>query len=579
MDYTEKLTRYVANFVDELAKSGVTDVVVSPGSRSTPLALVFTEHPSIKEWIIVDERSAAFFALGLAKKSNRAVAIVCTSGTAAANYYPAIVEAHYSRVPLLVLTADRPHELRHIGAPQTIEQIKMYGDYTKWFHEMAMPEASDKMLHYVRNKASHAKHVAEEGNPGVVHLNFPLREPLTPNFSLDAIWSTESYTRQNIMQEGTKQLTTNQLQILLEEVGPNKKGLFVCGPQADAEFADAVTSLAGKWGIPVVADPLSQLRTGQHHKDNVIDGYDAFLREAEIRQELKPDYIIRFGAMPVSKSYLFYVMENVETQQYVIEPNEGIRDHSSNQTTFLFADPTTLCQQLEQMTVVDQDVSTAWLKTWQEMNQIAKHYLLEGVEEQITEGEAVRGLAEVIPDGSTLYVGNSMAIRDVDTFYMTSPKTINILANRGANGIDGMVSSGVGASADNERVTLLLGDLSLFHDMNGLFAAKHYKLPITIVLINNNGGGIFSFLPQAKDKRHFEALFGTPMDLSFEQVAKLYEANYNHVKTEEQLKAALYESYQLDGLSIIEVKTDREQNVQWHQAKWQLIKEAILKDG
>lgn len=578
MNYTESLTRYTANFIDELARNGMTDVVISPGSRSTPLAMVFREHPSIKEWIVIDERSAAFFALGLAKKSKRPVALVCTSGTAAANYYPAIVEAFYSRVPLLVLTADRPHELRQVGAPQAIEQIKMYGDYVKWFHEMATPEGTPPMLSYARQKAAQAFAYTEQGNQGPVQVNFPFREPLTPDFTLPDIWGTEKETSIagiNRM-EGVKNLGEEQIQELTALFESTQKGLLVCGPEMNGNFATRVCELAQAWNLPVLADPLSQLRTGEHDKTHVIEGYDAFLRDSEIRERLQPDYIIRFGAMPVSKAYLFYVKEHSHIPQFVVEENEGFRDPTGNDTAYIYADSNQLCSQLIEK-APDKHQPAAWLREWQHYNQIAKNHLLSGEETQVTEGEAARGIADVIPDQTTLYVGNSMAVRDVDSFFMESSKAVSILCNRGANGIDGVISSAVGAAAAGKRVTLLIGDLSFFHDMNGLLAAKQYQLPITIVLVNNNGGGIFSFLPQADDKKHFEALFGTPVDLPFEKAGALYGAEYRVASTESMLKEQLEQSYQQSGLSIIEVKTDRDENAAWHREKWNRIMAEIKK--
>ncbi|WP_339228609.1 2-succinyl-5-enolpyruvyl-6-hydroxy-3-cyclohexene-1-carboxylic-acid synthase [Oceanobacillus sp. FSL K6-2867] len=581
MDHIEKLTRYTANIVDEFVKSGVIDVVISPGSRSTPLALTFTEHPEIKEWVIIDERSAAFFAMGIAKQLDRPVALVCTSGTAAANYFPAIVEAYYSRVPLIVLTADRPHELRDVGAPQAIEQLKLYGDYPKWFHEMALPEATPDMLSYARNKAARAVYMAKEGNSGPVHLNFPFREPLTPDFSLENIWEnhgapSEIQTVSSFV-DGEKCLTEQQIEQLIQKLTNGKKGLIVCGPQTDKRFAKAITELALKWKLPVLADPLSQVRAGSHEKDHVIEAYDAFLRNKTIRSELEPDYIIRFGAMPVSKAYLFYVKEHAHVKQYIVEGSSGYREPTGNRTEFIFADPVALCRAIQSASSAN-EVGLSWLRRWQEMNQISKKHLLSGKEPQVTEGEVVRGLCEVIPDESTLYVGNSMAIRDVDTFFMTTSKQVQILANRGANGIDGVVSSGIGAAASGKTVTLLIGDLSFFHDMNGLLAAKHYKLNITILLVNNNGGGIFSFLPQSNDKRHFEALFGTPVDIKFEKAIEMYGGQYAEAMTEDHLKELLAASYLHKGLSVIEIKTDRTENVTWHQEKWNAIEQEILQD-
>ncbi|AVQ99703.1 2-succinyl-5-enolpyruvyl-6-hydroxy-3-cyclohexene-1-carboxylic-acid synthase [Oceanobacillus iheyensis] len=574
MNPTEVLTRYTANFVDELSKNGVTDIVISPGSRSTPLAMTIAEHSDIKEWIVIDERSAAFFAMGIAKKTGRAVALVCTSGTAAANYFPAIVEANYSRVPLIVLTADRPHELRDIGAPQAIEQLKLYGDYVKWFQEMALPEASENMLSYVRNKSARAVFMANEGNPGPVQLNFPFRDPLVPDFSIENLWSNQSSDPRNHTVEGKKQLSTNQITSIIEKLKGKGRGLIVCGPQTDQELAQAVTQVAEAWGLPILADPLSQLRAGEHAKDLIVETYDAIFRDETLRNKLRPDYIIRFGAMPVSKHYLFYVNENKDIPQFVVENYTGFREPTGNNTEFIFSDAVLFCESLLSIEYTPEQ-DKGWLEDWQSMNQVAKKHLLAEDGAEITEGEAVRALVDVIPEASSIYVGNSMAVRDLDTFFFTTPKHLFILANRGANGIDGMVSSGLGAAITGDPVTLVVGDLSFYHDLNALLIAKQYKLNITILLINNNGGGIFSFLPQSQEKKHFEVLFGTPVDIEFKHAVQMYGGMYASAGTEEELKAVLYDSYQYKGLSVVEVKTDRETNTSWHRSKWKAIAEEL----
>ncbi len=576
MEHTEILTRYVASFVDELVKNGVTNVVISPGSRSTPLAMTVCEHEGLREWVMIDERSAAFFALGMAKETKRPVVLICTSGTAAANYLPAVVEAHYGRVPLLVLTADRPHELRDVGAPQAIEQINMYGEYVKWFQEMALPEASKRMLAYVRGKAARAVYEAKEGNSGPVHLNFPFREPLVPDFTIDRLWGEQNDQSYSPTYNGEKRLTNAQLNNLAEKIESNQRGVIVCGPQVDKSLAQAITKLASKLELPILADPLSQLRAGQHEHKHIIESYDAIFRHQSIREQLKPEYIIRFGAMPVSKSYLFYMEENKDVLQFIVENDEGFRDPTGNGTEFIYANPMLLCEDLIQMST-DITVNNEWLNQWQQMNQIAKKHLLMGTSQEITEGEAVRCLLEVIPSESNLYVGNSMAVRDLDTFFMTTEKEISILANRGTSGIDGMVSSALGAAATSHYPsTLLIGDLSFYHDLNGLLAAKHYGLNITILLINNNGGGIFSFLPQANDEKYFEALFGTPVDIDFEPIISVYGGKYSVVKNETDLRKQLMNSYEEDGLSVIEVQTDRTENVKWHRQKWQAIEQELL---
>ncbi|MFD2760723.1 2-succinyl-5-enolpyruvyl-6-hydroxy-3-cyclohexene-1-carboxylic-acid synthase [Lentibacillus juripiscarius] len=578
MNHTEKLTRYTANFVDELVAAGVTDAVISPGSRSTPMAMTMTEHPDLKQWVIIDERSAAFFALGMAKQTKRPVAIVCTSGTAAANYFPAIVEAHYSRVPLIVLTADRPHELRDVGAPQSIGQLELYGDYPKWFHEMALPEAGEDMLGYVRNKASRAVQTAAQGNAGPVHLNFPFREPLIPDFSLEDLWGDREGGPYRARTEGKRRLDSQQLEQISKKLASSGKGLIICGPQTDPDLTEALAVLAREWEVPVLADPLSQLRAGSHPKDYMIEGYDAFLRSETIRKQLKPDYIIRFGAMPVSKAYLFFIKEHKDIPQFVVENHGGYREPAGNHTEFIDADAATLCRDLanHKPAIASND---AWLATWKRMNRISKEWLQEqDGRNGLTEGGAIRSLMQVIPDNSSIYIGNSMAVRDLDTFFMSTSASLEVLANRGANGIDGMVSSGIGAAASGKPVTLVLGDLSFFHDMNGLLAAKHYGLNITILVVNNNGGGIFSFLPQVNHQDHFETLFGTPLDIDFQHAVNMYGGTYHQPASLPELEETLEKSYQHRGLSVVEVKTDRTENLEWHRNKWQAIENELLQD-
>lgn len=575
MNHIETLTRYITAFVDGLVQNGLREVVISPGSRSTPLAMTFREHEKIKEWVIIDERSAAFFALGMAKENNRPVALVCTSGTAAANYFPAIIEAYHSRVPMLVLTSDRPHELRDIGAPQAMDQIKLYGDYVKWFHEMALPEATEEILAYTRSKAARSLYLTMEGNSGPVHLNFPFREPLIPDFTLENLWDTDEGQPYQSMVSGVRRLAETELLNLVHKLEGKQKGLIVCGPQTDKEFPEAVVKFAETWELPILADPLSQVRAGSHSKTHIIEGYDAILRDGAVREQLKPDFIIRFGAMPVSKMYLFLIEDHPGIKQFIIEDEAGHRDPTNGMTEFIYAHSSSLCYDLVKMSD-DSQTDTSWLKQWQQMNEIAKKHLFTEPEKAITEGEAIIGLLDVIPENSSLYVGNSMAIRDIDTFFMTTDKNISILGNRGVNGIDGVVSSALGATTSNDNVTLVLGDLSFYHDLNGLLAAKHYDLNITILVVNNDGGGIFSFLPQVHNKKHFEPLFGTPLGIDFKHTIEMYGGDYSVADTVDDLKEKLSLSYLHKGLSVIEVKTDREANIVWHRKKWEAINNDLL---
>lgn len=570
MQENEKLTRFTANFIDELAKSGLAHAVISPGSRSTPLAMTVCEHPAIQEWIVVDERTAAYFALGMAKQTKMPVALICTSGTAAANYFPALIEAYYNRVPLIVLTADRPHELRDIGAPQVIDQIKLFGEHVKWFHEMSQPESTDEMLAYVRTTANRAIHIAKSGNPGPVHINFPFRDPLVPNFSIENLWGNNEDHSYHQLYEGKKQIREEVLHQFREKLITMEKGLIVCGPQEDEATAEAIAKLADRWKIPVLADPLSQLRAGKHDKDVLIENYDSMFRDETLRNQLKPDFIIRFGAMPVSKYYDKFTSEHQDARHIVVEPYEGFRQPTKQPTEIYYAHPVDFINGL--LAITDWTGDQDWLTKWQQLNKKATNHIEQSNVDQLTEGVAVRELIKAMPTDSLLYVGNSMAVRDLDTFFMRTDKQITLLANRGVSGIEGLISSALGAAATTtKRVTLLIGDLAFYHDLNGLLIGKQYELDLTILLMNNNGGGIFSFLPQANEPKYFEKLFGTPLHIDFKHAITMYQGTYRLVDDVVQLKKELQESYQRNGTTVIEVRTDREENMRWHRQIWQQI--------
>lgn len=570
MQENEKLTRFTANFIDELAKSGLAHAVISPGSRSTPLAMTVCEHPAIQEWIVVDERTAAYFALGMAKQTKMPVALICTSGTAAANYFPALIEAYYNRVPLIVLTADRPHELRDIGAPQVIDQIKLFGEHVKWFHEMSQPESTDEMLAYVRTTANRAIHIAKSGNPGPVHINFPFRDPLVPNFSIENLWGNNEDHSYHQLYEGKKQIREEVFHQFNEKLITLEKGLIVCGPQEDEATAEAIAKLADRWKIPVLADPLSQLRAGKHDKDVLIENYDSMFRDETLRNQLKPDFIIRFGAMPVSKYYDKFTSEHQDARHIVVEPYEGFRQPTKQPTEIYYAHPVDFINGL--LAITDWTGDQDWLTKWQQLNKKATNHIEQSNGDQLTEGVAVRELIKAMPTDSVLYVGNSMAVRDLDTFFMRTDKQITLLANRGVSGIEGLISSALGAAATTtKRVTLLIGDLAFYHDLNGLLIGKQYELDLTILLMNNNGGGIFSFLPQANEPKYFEKLFGTPLHIDFKHAITMYQGTYRLVDDVVQLKKELQESYQRNGTTVIEVRTDREENMRWHRQIWQQI--------
>ncbi|MFC7787065.1 2-succinyl-5-enolpyruvyl-6-hydroxy-3-cyclohexene-1-carboxylic-acid synthase [Rossellomorea sp. GCM10028870] len=570
-EHQQHLTHYLAAFIEELVGNGVDEVVISPGSRSTPLALLFAHHPEVKTYINVDERSAAFFALGVAKAKKKPVAILCTSGTAAANYYPAIIEARYAKVPLIVLTADRPHELREVGAPQAIDQLDLYGKHVKWTVDMALPENSPSMLEYARSSASRGIGLSLAEPRGPVHFNFPFREPLIPDLK-GVSYSTGSQMKRVL--HGERSLSHSISQELQGILRNKERGLIVCGPGLNSDSIDSIVAFSEKLGFPIAADPLSQMRSGSHSKAHIIDTYDTFLKIDEVKKSLHPEIVIRFGAMPVSKPLMLFLKGLSEMPYWIVSPGEEWQDPIAKGTEYIYCDESQFCQSM--INEESRVFSKKWINHWKNVNHSTKELLLKG-HLSWDEGMAVSELIQHLPEKSNVFVSNSMPIRDIDTFFFSNDRSIGIYANRGANGIDGVVSTSLGMSTSSESMYLLIGDLAFFHDLNGLLVGKKYKLNLTVVVLNNNGGGIFSYLPQAGEGEYFEELFGTPMDLDFSHAAKLYEAGYFRVESEEEFAFAVEEAKHKNGLKIIEVMTNREENVANHRNLWNFVSREMVK--
>ncbi|MBI4674689.1 MAG: 2-succinyl-5-enolpyruvyl-6-hydroxy-3-cyclohexene-1-carboxylic-acid synthase [Chloroflexi bacterium] len=545
-------------FVDELSRAGVKQLVFCPGSRSTPLALRFAAHADFKLWQHLDERSAAFFALGIGKASGVPAALLCTSGTAAANFFPAIIEAHYARVPLIVLTADRPPELRDSGAPQTIDQIKLFGDHAKWFVEVALPEATADLLRYARTIACRAVEAATNAPAGAVHLNFPFREPLIPEpaqMEYDARERDAFEGRENgqpfaRITPSVRVPDATQIAALAQQWQNVERGLVIAGPQSHPDEPAAIAAVSDALGYPLLADPLSLARCGSHSRANVMDSYDAFLRDAKIVERLEPEIVLRFGALPTSKPVLQFLQRYPQAQQILIDAG-GWNDPTRLAAHIIHADARAFADALLR-SLAPRNETSAWLATWRDANARTQRAITEQLAafDEMFEGRVLRELADLLPAHATLFASSSMPVRDLDTFFPSNAHEICFLANRGANGIDGVVSSALGAGAVSAGpLVLVIGDLAFYHDLNGLFAAKRHRLHATIVLIHNDGGGIFSFLPQAA------------------HAAKMYDAVWHEPQTWAEFRAAVQTSIASDGLHIVQVRTDRARNVTMH---WQV---------
>jgi 2-succinyl-5-enolpyruvyl-6-hydroxy-3-cyclohexene-1-carboxylate synthase len=589
------LYAYVGAFTDALVRAGVGHLCLCPGSRSTPLALSAARHSGLRVWSLIDERSAAFFGLGLAKVLRAPVALLSTSGTAAANFLPAVIEARYGRVPLVVLTADRPHELRDRGANQTIDQIKLYGPHVKWFADVALPEASAAMLRYARGLAAQAVATAQEGAPGPVHLNFPFREPLVPARADSASAPEGDRTESAVAGRPSHTQVSHSLrapdpgfvQTLVHDLTRVTRGLIVCGPHDDPLLPETVTAAAAALGFPVLADPLSQVRSGPHDRSQVIDAYDVMLRAESLAKALAPEVILRVGAVPASRPLLQYLERHDRARQIVVDGGGGWNDPMHRATEVVWADPRLLCERLAEalgpLRARPSDGAVrAWLELWQRLAARARGALRERLDEvaEPFEGKVFAELSALLPEGAVLIAGNSMPVRDLDTFFPGVPRAIRCLGNRGASGIDGLVSTSLGAAAAGAGpVVAVLGDLAFYHDQTGLLAARLHALRATIVLLNNDGGGIFSFMPQAEVPEHFEALFGTPHGLDFSHAARLYGAVHARPDDWGAFRAAVDGGLVGQGVTIVEVRTDRTRNVVLHREIWAAVEAALPQES
>lgn len=558
------LTSYVNQFVETVKQAGVRDVVICPGSRSTPLAYAFAKSEGFHFYRQIDERSAGFFALGIAKAKRSPVVLLCTSGTAAANFFPAIVEAFYARVPLLVVTADRPHELREVGAPQAIDQIHLFGKHVKWSVDFPIPENNEESLPFIERHIQRAITTAKALPMGPVHINVPFREPLLINMEQQppVLQMSQTEIGQLVPGEDFVKWYKDMLQT-------KEKGLFIVGDSLHTtkgfwEFAKTV-----QW--PILADPLSNLRSSipEECLHLCIDQYDAILKGSAFKEFVVPEVVVRFGAQPVSKPLTQFLKACNPKVFIAVDESPVFRDslHIVTHHVQVRADSLWI--------PIEEKQSSSYLQDWTKANDIATKHVQAYMEVEEDEGALAATLFEMLPDDVDLFASSSMPIRDVDTFFNKTTKDIQIYANRGTNGIDGVVSTSLGVQAANKRASyLLIGDLAFLHDVNGLIVSRFQSTDFTIVIMNNDGGGIFSYLPQSTETNYFEHLFGTPTGLKFSHIAAMYDAQYDAVHSKEEFQTTLSGQKTKD-IRIIEVFTNRQVNTETHRKLWAAISEEL----
>ena len=638
------MNEYIAALVDEFYQLGVRHAVFSPGSRSTTMAMLFTEYEGFETYMNIDERSASFMALGIAKAHKEPTVLVCTSGSAVAHYLPAILEAQYSGVPLIVLSADRPHTLLHVGAPQTVDQQKIFGTAVNYYEELAVPQ-EDHYYTYPRQVARKAYMKAMDIKKGPVHINVPLFEPLVPeldrkhfevgrstykvfkpnygdvfsyqnrsnntsnasntsntsnasnasNVSNVSNVSDVSYTKNTTDNSANNANNANNFNLLLAQY---KRVLILAGPQINVDEVESIHSFAENLQAPILADPLSNVRRchkagaiDDNHEvasnrsndtnmtqdkqvsDVVISTYDAFLADKELWPVLKPDCVIQFGQIVVSKRVQQMVASWDNVEYIEVNPTMDSMNPTGKTTMHMQAS----IDMFTHLFAVKNE-SNAYLNRWQRLEVAGKAQLSTAIEEPSSfEGRTIRELQQHIPDNSQVLVANSMTIRDFDYFWFSGESDAVLYGNRGVNGIDGTVSTALGLATNGKSTYLVTGDLSLFHDLNGLAVAKTQNLNLTIILHNNDGGGIFEYLPQ-KGTKHFDYLFSTSQGLDYSGAAKLYGCDYTKLSRPDEFADVLTKVNQEKGVHIIEIPTNREYSRQLHKkyTKVSVDMEALL---
>ncbi len=583
------MNEYIAALVDEFYQLGVRHAVFSPGSRSTTMAMLFKEHEGFETYMNIDERSASFMALGIAKAHKEPTVLVCTSGSAVAHYLPAILEAQYSGIPLIVLSADRPHTLLHVGAPQTVDQHKIFGTAVNYFEELAVPQESHYYT-YPRQVARKAYMKAMDTKKGPVHINVPLFEPLVPELSRNHFEAGRSSfkvvkpnyssvfgcdNRNNLPHinnatdiahgnDGTKEIND-----LLERY---ERILILAGPQIDIDEAETICSFGEALQAPILADPLSNVR-GCDTSKVVISTYDALLAGQSLWHELKPDCVIQFGQIVVSKRVQQMIASWTDVEYVEVNPTMDSMNPTGKTTIHMQAS-------IDVFTHLHgkNNSSDTYLNIWRRLDQAGKKQLSTAIDEpHCFEGRTIRELQKQIPEDGQVFVANSMTIRDFDYFWFSGESKAVLYGNRGVNGIDGTISTALGLAANGRPTYLVTGDLSLFHDLNGLAVAKTHNLNLIIILHNNDGGGIFEYLPQ-KGTKHFDYLFSTSQGLDYSGAAKLYGCSYIKISSPDELSSVLAKIGRESGVHIIEIPTNREYSRELHKkyTKVSVDMEALL---
>jgi len=560
--------------VDQLSKYGLKNVCISPGSRSTPLTTAFGANKKINKYVIVDERSSAYFALGLAKQSGLPTAIVTTSGTATANLYPAIIEAYQQRIPLIVCTTDRPEYLRNTGANQTINQVDLYKNHIRFFEDITLPVASINHFKKLKKVIDKAFVITSQVDRGPVHLNFQFEKPLEKTIRNTEV-EEEFLTKLNELHPpplpfspspgphfspSNKKFTN--IKTVLKKINNSPKGLIIVGwDNYKNDFIKNLIRFSEKTNYPILADGASGIFLKSDHK-NIIVNHQAFLRSQKFIEKHAPNLMIHFGNSPTSNSMLDFI---AETDAYKISVNEfgDRKDSGSKFNKIINAEPCEFCKIIPDK--IERKVQKDFLQTYQSIENKTELIKREFINSTKVTDEIgiINFIIESIPPKSNLFISNSLPIRDLEFFKSKMNKGINLFTNRGASGIDGINSTAAGIAASSKNPTVLItGDLSFYHDSNGLHNLMKYNIPLTIILINNGGGAIFGMLPIGKENSIFKNYFFTPLNIDFAKLTKVYNGNYVRVKSIEKLKKELEKPLTDKRFTLIEIKTNYKKGIE-----------------
>lgn len=553
-------------FVNLLSQYDLKNVCISPGSRSTPLTTAFAENKKINKYVIVDERSSAYFALGLAKQTGLPTAIVTTSGTAAANLYPAIIEAYQQRIPLIVCTTDRPEYLRNTGANQTINQVDLYKNHIRFFEDISLPAVSINHFEKLKKIVNKSLLISTQLDRGPVHLNFQFEKPLEKSITnlkvdstfLEKIKKIQSPSRPL---SSSKEKFTN-INTVLTKINSSQKGLIIVGwDNYKKDFIKKLIRLSEKTKYPILADGASGIYLKSNHK-NIMVNHQAFLRSNRIIKEHSPELILQLGNSPTSSAMLDFI-KSVNAYKISINEFGDRKDSGSKFNKIIKAEPSNFCKFISD--AIENKVGSDFLHKYQwfdNKTELIKNEFLNSTKLS-DEINIINHVINLLPKNANLFVSNSLPIRDLEFFKSKYSKNINLFTNRGTSGIDGINTTAAGIAASSKNPTILItGDLSFYHDSNGLHNLMKYNIPLTIILINNGGGAIFGMLPIGKEKNIFDDYFFTPLNIDFSKLVKVYNGNYTLVKSYNQLQTVLEKSINSKGFSVLEIKTKYQKGIE-----------------